>query len=236
MAFWEYLNFKTKNHFKCNIVHKDKSEKKLLVREFSLSLYIDTQYTAQALHSGKIVHNMVPLFPTRSWPWVQTPVPPLCYRACLGALGAWVLRRTFGTNCKNPPKIIFEKFVKSSGHTCVCNNLTSFECEVHKNRKRKWCKSAENCFEKLVKSHQVNLFLAYFTHLKPQWAVAAAATPRSSSWPVTRGQTPNITYVFSDSNNWMAWKFACRTSGVDQMNPVWWHKEVNKKLLKVWIL
>ena len=77
---------------------------------------------------------------------------------------------TFGTNCKNPPKITFEKIVKLSGHTCVCNNLTSFECEVHKNRKRKWCKSAENCFEKLVKSHQVNLFLAYFTHLKPQCA------------------------------------------------------------------
>ena len=46
-------------------------------------------------------------------------------------------RRTFGTNCENPPKITFEKFVKLSGHTCVCNNLTSFECEVHKNRKRK---------------------------------------------------------------------------------------------------
>ena len=27
----------------------------------------------------------------------------------------------------------------------VCSNLTSFECEAHKNRKRKWCKSAENC-------------------------------------------------------------------------------------------
>ena len=53
VAFLENMNF------------KDKSEKKLLVREFSLSLYIDTQYT-QALHSGKIVHNMVPLFPTRS--------------------------------------------------------------------------------------------------------------------------------------------------------------------------
>ena len=61
---------------------------------------------------------------------------------------------TFGTNCKNPPKITLEKFVKLSGHTCVCNNLTSFECEVHKNRKQKWCKSAENCFGKLVKSHK----------------------------------------------------------------------------------
>ena len=37
-------------------------------------------------------------------------------------------------------------------------------------RKRKWCKSANNCFDKLVKSHQVNWFLAYFTHLKPQCA------------------------------------------------------------------
>ena len=48
--------------------------------------------------------------------------------------------------------------MKSSGHTCVGNNLTSFECELHKNRKWKWCKSAENCFEKLV-----NLFVAYST-------------------------------------------------------------------------
>ena len=52
--------------------------------------------------------------------------------------------------------------------TCVCNNLTCFEWEVHKNRKRKWCKSAENSFEKLVTSFRVNLFLAYYTHLKPQ--------------------------------------------------------------------
>ena len=40
---------------------------------------------------------------------------------------------TFGTNCKNPPKITFKYFVKLNDHTCVCNNLTSFECEVNKN-------------------------------------------------------------------------------------------------------
>ena len=44
--------------------------------------------------------------------------------------------------------------MKLTGHTYVYNNLTIFECEVHKSRKRK---SAKNCFEKLV-----NLFLAYF--------------------------------------------------------------------------
>ena len=38
---------------------------------------------------------------------------------------------------ENPAKITFEKFVKLSGHTCDCNDLTSLECEVHKNRKRK---------------------------------------------------------------------------------------------------
>ena len=38
--------------------------------------------------------------------------------------------RTFGTNCKNPPIITFKKFVKLNGHTSVCNNLTSFECEA----------------------------------------------------------------------------------------------------------
>ena len=34
--------------------------------------------------------------------------------------------------------------------------------------KGKMCKFADICMEKLVKSHQVNLFLAYFTYLKPQ--------------------------------------------------------------------
>jgi hypothetical protein len=43
-----------------------------------------------------------------------------------------LLCSTFGTNCKNPPEITFEKFVKLSGHTFVCNNLTSFECKVQK--------------------------------------------------------------------------------------------------------
>ena len=76
---------------------------------------------------------MVPLFPTRSWPWVQTPVPPLCYSACLGALGAWVLAHSCvkTSKVKNPPKITFEKFVKLTDHTCACNNLTSSEYDVH---------------------------------------------------------------------------------------------------------
>ena len=32
---------------------------------------------------------------------------------------------------KKPPKIVSKKFVKLTDHTCACNNLTSFESEVH---------------------------------------------------------------------------------------------------------
>ena len=32
-----------------------------------------------------------------------------------------------GLNSKNPPKLRFKKFVKLSGHTCSCNDLTHFE-------------------------------------------------------------------------------------------------------------
>ena len=42
------------------------------------------------------------------------------------------------------------------------------------NRKRKSCEFAETRMKKLVKSHQVNLFLAYFSHLKPQCGSALA--------------------------------------------------------------
>ena len=72
--------------------------------------------------------------------------------------------RTFGTNCKNPPKITFEKFVKLSGHTCVCNNLTSFECEVYKNRKRKL----------LWKNWWNHIKWTYFWRILPLWNHSAS--------------------------------------------------------------
>ena len=40
-------------------------------------------------------------------------------------------------------------------------------CSACNHWKRKWCKSAAIDLEKFVKSHQVNLFLAGFGHLKP---------------------------------------------------------------------
>ena len=36
-----------------------------------------------------------------------------------------------GLNSKNPPKMGFQKFVKSTGYTYDCTNLTNFECEAH---------------------------------------------------------------------------------------------------------
>ena len=34
-------------------------------------------------------------------------------------------------NCQKPAKVKVEKFVKLTDHTCVCNDLTSFEYEAH---------------------------------------------------------------------------------------------------------
>ena len=56
--------------------------------------------------------------------------------------------------------------MKLTGHTYACNNLIDFKYSICNYRKRKSCKSAEIDFEKLVKSHQVNLFLARFSHLE----------------------------------------------------------------------
>ena len=39
-------------------------------------------------------------------------------------------RPTVGPNFKNPPKMRFKTFVKLTDHTCACNDLTNFECEV----------------------------------------------------------------------------------------------------------
>ena len=83
---------------------------------------------------------------------------------------------TFGTNCKNLPKITFEKFVKLSGHTCVCNNLTSFECEVYKNRKRKL----------LWKNWWNHIKWTYFWRILPIWNHSA-----SPSLPLACLPTPS---------------------------------------------
>ena len=45
--------------------------------------------------------------------------------------------------------------------------------------KPKLCQSAETCFEKLVKSHQVKLFSAGFSHLKPR---CGSAPPLAGKW------------------------------------------------------
>jgi hypothetical protein len=47
-------------------------------------------------------------------------------------------------------------------------------------RRRKWIESTENCNEKIVKSHQENLFLANLNYLEP---LCAAATHKQSQKP-----------------------------------------------------
>ena len=60
-----------------------------------------------------------------------------------------------------------QKFMKLTDHACAYNYLTNFEYEGHAmTENRKLRKSAETCIEKLMKSHQVDLFLAGFSHLE----------------------------------------------------------------------
>jgi hypothetical protein len=50
-------------------------------------------------------------------------------------------------------------------HTYACINFTNFEYETKSNdRKRKYCRLAEIFLEKSIKSHQVKLFSAGFSH------------------------------------------------------------------------
>ena len=48
-------------------------------------------------------------------------------------IGATIYCAQWGTvvpNGQNWPETRFNKFVKSTDHTCACNDLTSFECEA----------------------------------------------------------------------------------------------------------
>ena len=61
------------------------------------------------------------------------------------------------------------------GQTHACSDLTSFECEAQAPRNGYSFEIAEICLEKLVKSQQMNLFVAGFNYLEPLWAKATAA-------------------------------------------------------------
>ena len=76
-------------------------------------------------------------------------------------------RHTVGPNVKNPPKIRFQKIVKLTDHSYACNSLTYSEYKTYPPGNRNRCDFAETCFKKLMKSHQVNLFLADLSHLEP---------------------------------------------------------------------
>jgi hypothetical protein len=58
--------------------------------------------------------------------------------------------------------------VKLTDPTCACINLPSFDYEVHRMiGNGSQFEYAETCMKKFVKSHQVNLFLAGCSNLKP---------------------------------------------------------------------
>jgi hypothetical protein len=68
-----------------------------------------------------------------------------------------------------------------TGHSYACNSLTNFESEALALIRNRNGESTETCKEKLVKSHEVNLFLAGFIRLEP-----LCCAFRASYYPVYR--------------------------------------------------
>ena len=80
----------------------------------------------------------------------------------------WLLRvYTAGPNCKKPPKIKFEKFMKLTDHTCACNNLTSFECESQAPGNGSYVNFQILPWKNSWKHLGRNYVLADFWHLEP---------------------------------------------------------------------
>ena len=63
--------------------------------------------------------------------------------------------------------------MKLTGYNYACNSVTNFEYEVHPkngNGNHTHVNPLKLARKKFVKSHQVNLFLAGFSHLEPLWS------------------------------------------------------------------
>ena len=72
-------------------------------------------------------------------------------------------KHTVGPYCKNPPKIC------ELNWSYLCPQQFDTFWNKANYPKRKLCESAKS-LEKIVKSLQVNLFLAGFSHLEPLWS------------------------------------------------------------------
>ena len=69
-------------------------------------------------------------------------------------------------------------------------------------KKRKLCKSAENCLKKFMKPQQVNLFVADFNHLEPLSATAATFNSRSAAY----GLNGNLIFIYQRSFKLPTWR------------------------------
>ena len=91
--------------------------------------------------------------------WGNTSKTTLCYTA--------------GLDRRNPPEMRFKKFVKLTGYTCTCTNLTNYEYEAHAitrngcyvNMLKLACKNSWN-------HNKRKLFSAHFSHLEPLFVIA----------------------------------------------------------------
>ena len=90
---------------------------------------------------------------------------------------------TAGPNYKNPSNIKFEKFVKLTDHACVCNDLTSFECEAQAPGNGSYVNLQNFSWKNSWNHFGRNYVLADFWHLESMCAGAATAAARSSAGP-----------------------------------------------------
>ena len=105
-----------------------------------------------------VIHTLLTIFTLKGCENL-TSIVAIIHKSCTYIAQLWQTSKT--------RQKLIEKFVKLMDHSCACNDLTSFEYEVHgMTGNGSYFNIAETCMKKFVKSLQVNLFLAGFSNLK----------------------------------------------------------------------
>ena len=142
------------------------------------------------------------------------------YQACFNmakqsfALNLGASGPQLGRMAKNPPEIIFKKFVKLTRlYLCMQQFEIFWMCRTRNDRKRKLCEFAETCMEKLVKSLRVNSFSASFSLAKSRLLFSRIMKRRLRA---ASGVTVAILYswpsVYSKEASWFSDSFLCAKS------------------------
>ena len=106
----------------------------LMMGQIFLSL-LEVGLTRRLTCSGGSVHNFMtaPYSSTQIYQYLcsKCKLHTVCARAPINVSIPALSPQHNGSKCQKPAKNQIEKFVKFTGHTCSCNDLTSFEYQVH---------------------------------------------------------------------------------------------------------